>query len=160
MRVSSSSACASPSPTRPRYTLCEQVSDRLLLPVSGIADMFVRTPRELGAALRDRRKSLGLEQKTLAEKVGVSRQWIIAVEAGKDRADLALVLRTLDALGLRVDVTADEAQKNERDSDAGAFLTVAALSSPDIDAVVDAARRPPDPVTTKAPGKPARKKRR
>jgi hypothetical protein len=41
--------------------------------------MLIRTPSDLGALIRDRRMKLGLDQKSLAGKVGVSRQWIVAV---------------------------------------------------------------------------------
>ncbi len=41
---------------------------------------------------------LGLDQASLATRVGVSRQWIVAVEAGKARAEVGLVLRTLTAV--------------------------------------------------------------
>ena len=62
--------------------------------------IVVRTPKDLGAAIRDHRKRLGLDQRALAARVGVSRQWIVEAEAGKPRAALGLVLRTLDALGV------------------------------------------------------------
>jgi len=62
--------------------------------------MRVRTPIDLGALIRERRKALRLDQKTLAEKVGVSRQWIVDVEQGKPRLEIGLVLRTADALGI------------------------------------------------------------
>lgn len=64
------------------------------------ATMYVRTPLDLGALIRDRRKKLGLDQALLAEKAGTSRQWIVAVERGKPRAEIGLLLRTLAALGL------------------------------------------------------------
>ncbi|MEK6607469.1 MAG: helix-turn-helix domain-containing protein [Myxococcota bacterium] len=53
-------------------------------------------------AIRQERRRRGLEQKALADKVGVSRQWIIATEQGKAGASLGLVLRTLNVLGLRL----------------------------------------------------------
>jgi HTH-type transcriptional regulator / antitoxin HipB len=62
--------------------------------------MRIRTPLELGAFLRDLRKKRGLDQGSLAREVGVSRQWIVAMEKGKQRAPIGLVLRTLNALGL------------------------------------------------------------
>lgn len=62
--------------------------------------MFIRTPADLGAAIRDRRKSLGLSQSVLAKRVGVGRQWLVAVEHGKPGAELALVLRVLDAINM------------------------------------------------------------
>jgi HTH-type transcriptional regulator / antitoxin HipB len=67
--------------------------------------MLVRTPADLGAVIRDRRKQLKLDQATLAARIGVSRQWVIEIERGHARAELALVLRALDALGIRLDAT-------------------------------------------------------
>jgi HTH-type transcriptional regulator / antitoxin HipB len=71
--------------------------------------MVVRTPSELGALIRDRRRKLGIDQALLAEKAGTSRQWIVAVEQGKPRAEIGLVLRTLAALGLSLTATAKAA---------------------------------------------------
>jgi len=65
----------------------------------------VLTVRDLGALIRARRRQLGLDQKTLAERVGVSRYWIIDIEHGKERAEVGLVLQTLRFLELQVDVT-------------------------------------------------------
>jgi HTH-type transcriptional regulator/antitoxin HipB len=64
--------------------------------------MRIRTPIDLGAVIRDRRRKLGLDQKSLAAKVGVSRQWIVEVEKGKPRAEIGLVLRTVEALGIHL----------------------------------------------------------
>src|SRR5882672_209888 len=69
--------------------------------------MRVRTMKELGAAIKARRKALGLDQAGLAATVGVSREWIIDIEKGKPRAEAALVLRTLDALGLALNLEAE-----------------------------------------------------
>lgn len=66
--------------------------------------MQVRTPLDLGVIIRERRRALGLRQQDLAERVGVSRQWIVEVERGKSRAELGLVLRTLNALGIELHV--------------------------------------------------------
>jgi HTH-type transcriptional regulator/antitoxin HipB len=67
--------------------------------------MFIRTPADLGAVVRDRRKQLGLDQSTLAKRIGVSRQWVIGVERGHARAAMGLVLRAIDALGIRLDAS-------------------------------------------------------
>ena len=64
--------------------------------------MHVRTPKELGLAIQERRKHLGLDQAELARRAGVSRQWVIAVEQGKPGAALGLVLRALKVLDLPV----------------------------------------------------------
>jgi HTH-type transcriptional regulator / antitoxin HipB len=62
--------------------------------------MFIRTPADLGAAIRERRKSLGLSQSELAKRAGVGRQWLVAVEHGKPGVQLVLVLRVLDTLDM------------------------------------------------------------
>lgn len=62
--------------------------------------MRLRTPADFGAAIREKRRELGLDQATLAENVGVSRQWVVEMEKGKPRAAMTLVLRTLEELGI------------------------------------------------------------
>ena len=91
-------------------------------------DMLIRTPTDLGAVIRDRRKALRLGQAELASRINVSRQWIIGVERGRARAELGLVLRTLDELGIRLEA------KNQ---DTHHRPTV----GPDIDAIIAAARQ-------------------
>lgn len=92
----------------------------------------VRTPKDLGALIRDRRRRLGLDQRALAERVGVSRQWIIEAEQGKPRAAIGLLLRTLDVLGVTLAV--DEAAPTAPPGRAAAAL-------PDIDAIVRRSRK-------------------
>ena len=60
--------------------------------------------RDVAAAVRGRRKDLGLTQAELAARVGVSRAWINAVEAAKPSVEFDLLLRLFDHLGLRVDL--------------------------------------------------------
>src|SRR5690349_15463024 len=90
--------------------------------------MFIRTPADLGAIVRERRKQLDLDQATLAKRIGVSRQWIIGIEHGRSRAELGLVLRTLDTLGIRL---------------SSAIVTPTSKTSrrPDIDAIVASAKK-------------------
>lgn len=95
--------------------------------------MIVRTPADLGLLIRARRRELGIDQRTLAERVGVSRLWIIEFEKGKERAEIGLVLRTLTALGLHLDVSTE--------SVAGPKHSSRIASPPDIDAIVDAAHK-------------------
>ena len=64
--------------------------------------MLLRTPIDLGSAIRERRRELHLDQSELAQQVGVSRKWIIDAEKGKPRAEIGLLLRTLNVLGLRL----------------------------------------------------------
>ena len=93
--------------------------------------MRIRTPLDLGLVIRDRRRKLGLSQTELARKVGVGRQWIVAIERGKSRAELGLVLRTFSALGLSI--TSETDHRPPRSSDD--------ITAIDIDAVVRNARR-------------------
>lgn len=95
--------------------------------------MIVRTPRDLGLLIRERRKKLGLDQAELAKRVGVSRLWVIEFEKGKPRAEVGLVMRTLLALGLQLDVAAESAA-------AAVKRSAGATSVPDIDAIVRDAR--------------------
>jgi HTH-type transcriptional regulator / antitoxin HipB len=67
--------------------------------------MHARTAREVGAVIRERRRKLGWTQAQLADNVGVTRAWVIAIEKGKSRAELSLVLRAFASLGLVADVT-------------------------------------------------------
>lgn len=66
--------------------------------------MRIRSPRDIAAAVRGRRRDLDWSQSELAEKAGVSRKWISELEAGKARVELGLVLRVFDQLGLSIGV--------------------------------------------------------
>jgi HTH-type transcriptional regulator / antitoxin HipB len=90
--------------------------------------MLVRTPADLGAVIRDRRKQLKLDQAAFAKQIGVSRQWVIEIERGHARAELRLVLRALDGLNIQLD--ANIAETGRRGS-----------GTVDIDAIVARARK-------------------
>lgn len=66
--------------------------------------MWVRTIDDIAEMVRARRKQMGLSQVELARRVGVSRKWIMDFERGKPSAEVSLVLRTLAATGLHLDV--------------------------------------------------------
>ena len=73
--------------------------------MSAYADiMIVRTARDLGAAVRDARLGQGWTQAELADRIGVSRQWVIALEQGKASAELGTALRAVAALGMVADL--------------------------------------------------------
>lgn len=107
----------------------------------------IRTPRELGALIRERRRSLNLAQAALAARVGTTRRWIIDVERGKAGAELGLVLQTLQALGLNLMVeTPDAVVGNIAGTasirfGASGTLTDAGAGPSDIDSIVERARR-------------------
>lgn len=67
--------------------------------------MYVHNPKDLGGAIKERRKVLKMSQQTLADRALVSRQWLIAVEHGKTGAELGLVFQVLHVLGIRLSVT-------------------------------------------------------
>ena len=92
--------------------------------------MLIRTPADLGAAIRDRRKELGLDQATLARRIGVNRKWVIGIERGRARAELGLVLRSLDALGIPLNTGAPAKARK-----------AASVPAIDIDAIVSSARK-------------------
>jgi HTH-type transcriptional regulator/antitoxin HipB len=93
--------------------------------------MIVRTPVELGATLKDRRRRLHLGQQELATKMGVSRRWVIEAEKGRPGTEIGLIFRALAVLGITL--RADEAVPPAKKS---------AADATDIDAVVAKARRP------------------
>jgi HTH-type transcriptional regulator/antitoxin HipB len=68
--------------------------------------MRIRTPREVGLLIRELRTRRQWSQGRLAEAIGVTRQWVAALEHGKPRAELGLTLRALNALGVTLDVLA------------------------------------------------------
>ena len=59
----------------------------------------IRSPQQLGDALRAARKQLGLTQPQLALAAGVGVRFIVDLEAGKPTVRLENVLRVIDALG-------------------------------------------------------------
>lgn len=59
--------------------------------------------RDLGAAVRDARRQVGLSQQALADRAGVPRQWVSRLETGSNPgAELRKVLDLLAALDLMV----------------------------------------------------------
>lgn len=94
--------------------------------------LILRTPADVGAIIRDRRKALGLDQSDLAGRIGVSRLWVNQVEKGKPGASLGLVLRALAAVG--VELTASL-------GDAASDTSLEQEAPLDIDAIVEAAKR-------------------
>ncbi|HEX6039333.1 helix-turn-helix domain-containing protein [Longimicrobium sp.] len=62
--------------------------------------MRIRTLLELGLRVRDRRLEMGMSQAQLADRVGVSRQWVVNLERGNAGAALGQVMQVLDILKL------------------------------------------------------------
>ncbi|MDY3048402.1 MAG: helix-turn-helix domain-containing protein [Rothia sp. (in: high G+C Gram-positive bacteria)] len=64
----------------------------------------LRVTGEVGEVLRLRREELGLTQKEVAAKIGVSRKWYIDLEQGKPTVELYKVLDAFWSLGLELQV--------------------------------------------------------
>lgn len=76
--------------------------------------MQVKTSKDLGALVREQRTRLALTQEELAERVGVSRLWIVQLEKGKPTAQIGLVLRTFQELGIALDAAASSTAPSPR----------------------------------------------
>ena len=66
--------------------------------------MRVRTVRELGASVRVQREALGLSQQALADRAGVTREWIVRFENGKVTVSLNRVFDVLTAANLTIEL--------------------------------------------------------
>src|SRR5215467_7851145 len=55
---------------------------------------------QVGETVRSRRESLGLTQRSLAEKLGVEASHIAFIESGRRKPSLKLIGRLADVLGL------------------------------------------------------------
>jgi DNA-binding XRE family transcriptional regulator len=80
-----------------------------------VHEMQLTSIRELAAVIKDRRRIKGWSQAALAERVGVSRDWIINLEKAKPTIELGLVFRALKALDLSLALAPEqECAKNPR----------------------------------------------
>ncbi|HRC11793.1 MAG: helix-turn-helix domain-containing protein [Candidatus Phosphoribacter baldrii] len=66
--------------------------------------MQVRTVRDLGAMVRTTRRAHGLTQADLADRLRVSRDWVVRLEQGSPRLETQKVLDALGVLGLTLEV--------------------------------------------------------
>jgi HTH-type transcriptional regulator/antitoxin HipB len=97
---------------------------------NGDIAMKVRTAKDLGYLIKDRRRLLGLGQQDLARRIGVRRQWVINIEKGKRTAEVGLILKALATLGVDLDASVQRPAQSRTARDAA-----------DIDAVLRAAKR-------------------
>lgn len=66
--------------------------------------MRVTTAGDLGNLVRERREASGMTQRQLAALAGVSRLWLVHVEAGHPGAEFGRVLQLVASLDLAVDL--------------------------------------------------------
>lgn len=74
--------------------------------------MRVATAADVGRLVRAARARRAMTQADLAEAAGVSRRWLVDLEAGKPRAELELVLTVLAVLGVGLQTDALEPPSN------------------------------------------------
>ncbi|MBR5921056.1 MAG: helix-turn-helix transcriptional regulator [Bacteroidales bacterium] len=63
------------------------------------------SPLDIGNSIRDRRKELKVNQRTVADLSGVAVNTVVAVERGEGNPQLSSLLAILDTLGLQIDIT-------------------------------------------------------
>ena len=64
----------------------------------------VYTARSLGAALKHFRREAGVTQAELAERAGIHRTYLSALEQGKETEQLRRLLRVFKQLGVRMSI--------------------------------------------------------
>lgn len=74
--------------------------------------MEVATAADVGRLIRAARTRRAMSQAELAAAAGVSRRWLVDLEAGKPRAELALTLKVLAVLGVGLHTDAPETPRS------------------------------------------------
>ena len=64
----------------------------------------IMTRQEIGNAIKERRKKMGVNQQTLADLASVAVNTIVAIERGEGNPQLTTLLTILDTLGLQMDI--------------------------------------------------------
>lgn len=62
------------------------------------------TLQEIGNKVKERRKTLGINQQTLADLAGVAVNTLVAIERGEGNPQLTTLLTILNTLGLQMDI--------------------------------------------------------
>jgi len=96
-------------------------------------DMVLHNPEQLGAAIRLKRKEKSLTQSELAKLLGAERKWVLHLESGNSKAEIGLILRAIEVLGLRASL-ADTGQSRRGPHD---------LKTPRLDQVFQHLQRGP-----------------
>jgi len=78
--------------------------------------MNTKSPEQLGAAIRARRRQLKVTQKDLAMTCGTGLRFIIDLEKGKPTCQIGKILQVLQALGLKLQIGSPgiEADQDEK----------------------------------------------
>jgi y4mF family transcriptional regulator len=75
--------------------------------------MTIRTPEQLGVAIRVKRKQLKVTQKELAMTCGTGLRFIIDLEKGKPTCQIGKMLQVLQALGLGIQIDIPDGHGHE-----------------------------------------------
>lgn len=75
--------------------------------------MQVKTMGEVGALVRSARTARGMTQADLAEKLRISRDWVVRLEKGHPRLEAQRVLDALRVVGISLEATVPEAPTND-----------------------------------------------
>jgi HTH-type transcriptional regulator/antitoxin HipB len=65
-------------------------------------NQIARTPAQVGAAVRRRRKQMALSQQALGERIRMRQATVSSLEAGEPGTRLKTLLDALSALGLEI----------------------------------------------------------
>ena len=60
--------------------------------------------KSIGKSIKERRKSLNVNQQTLSELAGVAINTLVAIERGESNPKISTLLIILDTLGLQLDI--------------------------------------------------------
>lgn len=67
--------------------------------------MNIKSPKQVGATIRAKRKQLKVTQKDLAMTCGTGLRFIIDLEKGKPTCQVGKILQVLQALGLKLQIS-------------------------------------------------------
>lgn len=68
----------------------------------------LRTPQDLGRAVRHARTSAGMSQRELASRLGVSQRWLTELETGKPKILDARLFDVIAQLGITLRWSGDD----------------------------------------------------
>ena len=77
--------------------------------------MNTKSPEQLGAAIRSRRRQMKVTQKDLAMTCGTGLRFIIDLEKGKPTCQIGKILQVLHALGLKLQIAVPDFNTDQGD---------------------------------------------
>lgn len=82
--------------------------------VGTLSSVKLRTVNELGTSIRRLRREKGWTQDELAERAGISRRTLVALEGGNPRGEVGIAIRVIAALDCELAI---EERSTERGDD-------------------------------------------